>query len=155
MFHSVEDNAANDHHHQHKAKTIQQVIEIHRPRAQEGIAEGLDDGGHRVGLDHPLKTGWNGGGRVDDRRGVHQQLHAELHQKAQVAVFGGQRGDDDAEAQAESRHHQHQDRRERNPQPVGLDGGAAQDEEKHEDQEHAELDQEGDQVRDQDGNGYR
>ena len=74
---------------------------------------------------HWKRSGMDGD-RVDHRRGIHQQLHAKGHQEAQVAVLGGQRGDDDAEAQAKPGHHQDQERRERNPQPVGLDGCAAQ-----------------------------
>lgn len=89
MLDAVEDDTAEYHHHQHKAKTIQQVVDIHRARAQEGIAESLDDGRHWVGEDDPLEARGDGRDRVNDRGGVHQQGNAKGHQEAQVAVFGG------------------------------------------------------------------
>ena len=130
------------------------MVGVHRAGAQEGVAEGLHDGGHGVGEDDPLEAGGDGRDRVDHRGGVHQELDAEAHQEAQVTVLGGERGDDDAESQSQAGHHQHQQRREGDPGPVGLDRTAAQDEVDHEYQEEGELDQEGDQVGDQDGDRH-
>ena len=81
LLDAVEHHRSQDHHYQHKAKTVEQVQGMHRPGAQEGIAESLHDGGHRVELDDPLEAFRDGGGRIDDRGGVHQQLNAKLTRK--------------------------------------------------------------------------
>ena len=52
-FHPVEDYRSNDNHHKHNAETKCQVRQVHRPRAQEGIAENLHTGRHRVCQDDP------------------------------------------------------------------------------------------------------
>ena len=81
--------------------------------------------------------------RIDDRRRVHPQLHAEVDQDRQVPVLGRQAGDDNAEAQA---HHAQMHQRHRNQQPgppVGRNRALRQivgEEEQHEDHLHAELD---------------
>ncbi len=94
----------------------------------------------------------DGGERVDDGGGVHPQLHAETDQEAQVAVARGERGDQDAEAQSEASHHHQQHGGDQDP-GVGLHWRSAQHEVGQEEQEEQELDAEGDQVRDQDGEG--
>ena len=150
LLHPVEDHRADEDDRQHEAETVEQAAQVHAARAEEGVAEGLHDGRHRVGEDDPLPARRDGRDRVDDRRGVHQQRHAKSDEEAQVAVLGRQRGDDDAEAQSQPGHDEDEQRRERGPQPVDPHVRAAQREEKDERQEQAELDQEGDQVRDQD-----
>lgn len=73
---------------------------------------------HGVGLNQGLEAGSKGGDRVDDRGGVHKELDAELHQEAQVAVFGGEGGDDDAKSEVEVGHHEDEHRGDQDP-PVG------------------------------------
>jgi len=83
--------------------------------AQEGVAEGLDNGRHGVELNDPLEALRDGRSRVNDRRGIHEERDAKLHQEAQVAVLGGERGDDDAKSQPQAGHHQNQHRRKQDP----------------------------------------
>ena len=101
LLDAVEDQAAQEDDHQHEAEAVEQITQFGFARAQEGVAEGLHDGRHRVGQDNPLEALRDGRARVDNRRGVHEQLHAEGDQETQVTVFSSERGDDDAEAQAE------------------------------------------------------
>ena len=152
-FYAIKNDCANNHDHQHKAKTVEQIQRVDRAAAQEGEAEGFDDGGHGVELDDPLEAFGDGGAGVDDRGGVHEEGDAEADQEAQVAVLGGEGGDEDAESEAEAGHHQHQDGGEGDPTPVGLDGRADQDKIEDEGEEESELDGEGDQVGDEDGDG--
>ena len=155
LLHPVEDDRADEDDRQHEAETVEQAAQVHAARAQEGVAEGFHDGRHRVGEDDPLPARRDGRDRINDRRGVHQQRYAKGDEEAQVAVLGGQRGDDDAKAQSQPGHDEDEQRRERDPQPVNSHVRAAQREEKDERQEQAELDQEGDQVRDQDRDRHR
>ncbi len=50
-FDAVEEHHPDQQHDQHEAAAVQQPARADRAGAQEGVAEGLDDGGHRVGLD--------------------------------------------------------------------------------------------------------
>jgi len=95
----------------------------------------------------------NGADRVDDRCGVHQQAYPKLHQKAQVAVLGGEGADKDTQPQAQARHHQDEEGEAEDP-PVGGNRRADEGEVSHKEQEEDELDEEGDEVAHQDGDGY-
>ena len=105
-FYSVKNHCPYYHHHNHKAEGIEEVHGVEGAGAEEGVAKGFDDGGHGIGLDEGLEAGGDGGDRVDDRGGVHEELDTELHQEAQVAVFCSEGGDDDAKSEAEAGHHE-------------------------------------------------
>jgi len=149
-FDAVEDDGADDDDDNHEDERIEQVHGVEGTSAQEGVAEGFDDGGHGVGLDNGLEAGGDGGDRVDDGGGVHEELDAELHQEAQVAVFGGEGGNDDAKSEAEAGHHEDEHGGDQDP-PVGAQVCTGEGEETHEGQEEGELDGEGDEVGEQDG----
>lgn len=151
-FHLIEDHRAEEDDDQHAAKAVTKLRQAYRAGAQEGVAEGFDDGGHGVGKDDPLPLSRNGADRVDDRGGVHQQAYPKLHQKAQVAILGSKRADEDAQTQAESGHHQDEDGKAEDP-PVGGNRRANEGEVSHKEQEEDKLDEEGDEVAHQDGNG--
>ncbi len=119
LFDAVEEQHAEQQGQQHDAQAVEQVQGVQFAGAQEGEAEAFDDGGERVELDIQAVLLGDGGERVDDRGGVHPQLHAKADQEAQVAVAGGQGGDDDAEAQSEAGHHQQQQGGDQHPD-VGL-----------------------------------
>lgn len=128
---------------------------VHRACAQKSKAEGFDNGRHRVGLQERLEARRNGRNRVNHRRGVHQQLHSKLHQKAQIAVLGGQRGNDDAKPQPQPCHHQQQQGRERHPGEIHANRRAAQGKEAHKAQKQHKLHQEGDEIGNEDGHRHR
>ncbi len=130
------------------------MARVQRTGAQKGIAKGLDDRRERVELDQRAVALGDGRDGVDDRGGVHPQLHAKTHQVAQVAVAGGERADDDAKTQAKTGHHQQQQRGEQHIQ-VGPHRRSAQGEVAQEEQKQTKLDAEGDQVRDQDADRHR
>lgn len=90
---------------------------------KECVFEPFHKGRQWVGHDHhpqfaALLQGADG---IDDRGGVHEQLHPEGEQEGEVAVLGGHAGEDDAGAQPHSGHdeHIHGQQQER---PVGGDG---------------------------------
>ena len=95
----------------------------------------------------------NGADRVDDRGGVHQQAYPKLHQKAQVAIFGGEGADENTQPQAEAGHHQDEEGEAENP-PVGGNRRADEGEVSHKEQEEDKLDEESDEVAHQDGDGH-
>jgi len=120
------------------------VHQVEIAATDEGVSEGLDDRRDRVGHDEGAIGVGQGRHRIDHRGRVHQQLHAELHQETQVAVLGGQRGDDHAQAEAQHTHHQQQDRQQQDS-PVGAHDLRRRDEIGHETEQdgklHAELEQ--------------
>ena len=63
--------------------------------AEEDGAEALDDGGHWVEIHEEGVFFGNHAGRVDDGRGIHGELDSETDEKGEIAVFCGERGDDD------------------------------------------------------------
>ncbi|MEY3955273.1 MAG: hypothetical protein RL229_673 [Pseudomonadota bacterium] len=69
--------------------------------AQKPIAEGLNNAGHGVEFNDPFVGGWGGAEGVNDSCGVHHELDAEGDEKGEVAVFGGECGDDEAQAEAQ------------------------------------------------------
>ena len=75
---------------------------------EEAVFKGLDQGGHGVGQCDPLVVGRYFAQRINHGGGIHGQLYPKLHQKNQIAVFGGQGGDDEAEAQSQPRQQQDQ-----------------------------------------------
>ncbi len=84
-------------------------------RAQKAVAEGLYDAGHGVEGYQPLVFGGGGTQWVNNGGGIHHELYAKRNQKGQIAVFGGQCGNDQPKAQAQERHEQHQEGEEQRP----------------------------------------
>jgi len=63
--------------------------------AQEDGAETLNDGSHGVEIHEESVFFRNHACRVDDGGGIHGELDAETDEKGEIAVFCGERGDDD------------------------------------------------------------
>lgn len=145
-LHPIKDNDAEKQQHHHKAEAIAErgPTEVSLPQRSE--AESLDDRGHRIGLDERAKRalGHHAEG-IDDRRGIHPELHDEGEEDGQVAIFGGQRGDQDAESQAQPRDHQDEQRRERE-RPGDGNVRSAEIEHEIQAQEQPGLDEEAQQV---------
>ncbi len=68
--------------------------------AEEDGAETLNEGGHGVEIHEEGVFFRNHAGWVDDRRGIHGELDAETHEEGEIAVFCGERGDDDTGAES-------------------------------------------------------
>lgn len=62
--------------------------------AQEPVTEGFYNTGHGVEFDDPFVGGWGGAEGVNDGGGVHHELDAEGDEKGEVAVFRGERCND-------------------------------------------------------------
>ncbi len=148
----------NDHTEQEQQDHEEEAVAEGEPGevalAQGGVAEGLDDGGHRIGEDERAKRALRHHAEgIDNRRGVHPELHNEGEEDGQVAIFGGQRGDQDAESQAQPRDHQDEQRHERERPGDGYIR-SAEIEYKKQDQEQPGLDEEAQQVRNHRGDGH-
>ena len=148
----------NDHADQEQQGHEEEAVAEGEPGevalAQGGVAEGLDDGGHRIGEDERAKRALRHHAEgIDDRRGVHPELHDEGEEDGQVAIFGGQRGDQDAESQAQPRDHQDEQRRERE-RPGDGNLRSAEIEYKKQDQEQPGLDEEAQQIGNHRGDGH-
>ena len=126
---AVEHQESEEEDDCHKDKTVDEPAPAHKfSAAEESVFEGLDDGGDGIEA-HQLVDGdavpdhapglAEG---VDDRGRIHPELHKEGQEDLEVAVFGGHRGEDDAETQREARHH-HQKHREK--EGVGVEVGVA------------------------------
>ena len=121
---------------------------------QGGIAEGLDDGRHRIEENQRAQrpfghhTEW-----VDNRRGIHPELHDEGEENSQVAIFGSERRNENTETESLPRNHQHQQRRERErPGDGNLRSAEIENDKQH--QEQPSLNQEAQQVGNHRGDGH-
>jgi hypothetical protein len=139
---------------EHEAKAVEQVQEVESSGAEEGVAESFDDRRQGVRQDQGLEGFRHRRHGVNHWRQVHPELHTKCHQVAQVAVAGGQRGDQNAEAQPEAGHHQEQNWCQQQG-CIRLHRVAQQGIDDYEADEQPELDAEGDQVGDQDRDRHR
>ena len=150
----IENDHADQEQQDHEEEAVAEGEPGEVALAQGGVAEGLDDGGHRIGEDERAKRALRHHAEgIDDRRGVHPELHDEGEEDGQVAIFGGQRGDQDAESQAQPRDHQDEQRRERERPGDGY-LRSAEIEYKKQDQEQPGLDEEAQQVGNHGGDGH-
>ena len=155
-LHFVECQHAEEHDGDGEHERVEQVGPFKRALAKEGQFEGLDDGREGIGDDGPHIAGivaLQYGQRIDDGRDVHPQLHAEGHEEAQVAVFGGHRRDDEAEAEAEACQHHHEEGHQQDV-PCDVWRKAFADEEDVDGNEQDELDGHLQQAGDGDGEGH-
>ena len=148
-FNPIKQQQPGDQDHQGEGGAVEEAGGADSAGTQVGVAEALHHRGERVEPDDPLEPLGDRRDRVDDRGGVHPELDPEAHQEAEVAVAGGQGGDDDPESEPHARHQEQQQGGEQYPQ-VGLDLGASQPEIDHKSQEEQELDNKGDQAGDDD-----
>ncbi len=153
LLDAVKNHHANEHHHKHEGGGVAQACPGGVAGAEEARPEGLDDRGDGVDVHHPAPALRDAGDGDDDGCGVHPQGNAEGDQVAQVAVFGGERGDDDAEAQTQPSHQEDQQGQGECPEGEG-DVRAAEEEIQVKAQEEYKLDGEGDQVGDDGGDGH-
>ena len=96
----VEDDDAEEEEDGHEGEGIAKGEPGEIAFTKGSVFEGLDDGGHRVQHDQCATflvghhAQW-----INDRRGIHPQLDDEAKEDGEVTVFGGHRGDEDAEAE--------------------------------------------------------
>ena len=95
-FRSAEDDNCQEQGDEHEDGAIKQSAPIQGTTAHAAVLEGFENGGKGIhGNDVAVffRCGTQG---VDDRSGVHEELHAEADQLGEVAVFGGHGGDDES-----------------------------------------------------------
>ncbi len=108
LLNAVEEQYADEENDDHGYEAVTQHGPTEASPADEGMPESFYDGRDGVYVGNPapiLGNGWDG---VNDWRGVHPQLDAKGDQEAQVAIFCGQGGDDDAKAESQAGHQQDQ-----------------------------------------------
>lgn len=148
----VEEDDADEQNDEGGPGAVGQVQRIEAAGAEVGVAKGLDQAGHGVGLDDPSVLFRDHGERIDDGGGIHGQLHAEGDEHLQIAVADGESGYDDAGAQPQRGHDEHQHGGEEHA-GVGMDWRAMHVIPAHEAQKQCELDGEFDDVGQDHGNG--
>ena len=111
----VENHNTQPQKNYHKCKTVGEPAPADEGSGtKETVLESLDDGGHGVEEHNGVEIhschylAFHLGEGIDDRRGVHPQLHDEGEEDLQVAVLGGPGGDEDAKAQGQAGHHEQQ-----------------------------------------------
>ena len=93
--------------------------------AEEDGAEALDDRCHGVEIHEESVFCRNYAGRVDDGGGIHGELDSETDEECEIAVFCGERGDDDTGTEAEQSHDSKKNgRKQENHGPIGMDIGS-------------------------------
>jgi len=93
--------------------------------AEEDGAEALDDRCHGVEIHEESVFFRNYAGRVDDGSGIHGELDSETDEEGEIAVFCGERGDDDTGSEAEQGHDSKKNgRKKENHGPIGMEIGS-------------------------------
>ena len=108
-LHPVKDHDPEEQQHNHEPEAVAQPRPVERAGAERAELERLDEGGDGVEGHDPLTPGRHRAERVDNRCGVHPELHDEGEKDREVAVFRGERGDDDAETEGQAGEHRHQE----------------------------------------------
>ena len=90
---------------------------------EERVAERLHDGGHGVQRENDTELLGHQAQREDDGRRVHPELHQKVHEVREIAVFGRERRQPEAEAEADERGVQDEQRQGQKRQ-VGVNAGA-------------------------------
>ena len=148
----VEDDDAEGEEDEHEDEAVGEPAPTDEVAGtEEAVLEGLDDAGDgierhdgvEVDAGHDLVLHLAEG--IDDRGGVHPELHDEGEEDLEVAVLGGHGADEDAEAQRQAGHHQHQHGEQQGmPRKVGRTAGDGIDGIDH--HEQPELDGETQQI---------
>ena len=124
----VEDDDAEEEQDAHEGEGVGEGCPGEVALTEGGVFEGLDNGGHGVGKDEGAEGAFgNHAEGIDDGGAVHPELDDEGEEDAEVTVFGGHGGYQDAKAQAESGKHDNKDG-EQQDGPVGTDVAAREEE---------------------------
>lgn len=113
----VEDDDAEGHDGEHETEAVGKPSPADElSGAEEAVFEGFQNGGDGVEAHQGMER--NAGDvlalrlaeRVNDRGGVHPELHNEGEENLQIAVLGGHRRDDGAKTEGQARQHYDQQR---------------------------------------------
>ena len=77
FFHPVKQENTKKKENQNCYGTIKKVGYAERTRPKKSISEGFDDWRHRVDQDQPAVFFRDNGHGIDDRSGIHEELHTE------------------------------------------------------------------------------
>lgn len=81
----VEEQDAENKDDQGEGDAVQQMQWIETAGAKTGVPESLDERRHGIDQDEPAIFFGDGIERVNDRRGVHEELDAKPHKLLQVS----------------------------------------------------------------------
>ena len=162
LLHLVEDKDAENQYQAHEDEAVGEPAPAYElAGTEEAVFEGFQHGGDGVeahqGVDidafpHQARGLAEG---IDDRGGIHPELHQEREEDLQVAILGGERGDNHAEAERKAGNHHDQ---QREKQRIGREMRRARRVEQRVGRIHqceqAELDAEAQQIADDIGQGH-
>ena len=143
---AAEQNQAEEENQQADAPAQKIVPEIEVAKAKHRITECRDDRRDRVEQIKSQPLLRHEPQAVGNRAAVLPELQAEANQHGKIAVFGGDRGDDDAAADGEHHHVQHLHRHQKKHGRHADACPAPDDKEQPEAEKHGKLDAEGDQI---------
>ena len=103
---AVEDDDGEEEGDGEEGGAVEEATDGEGADTQTAVLEGLEDGGEGIDIEVDLVLGGGEAHGVDDRRGVHEELDAEADEHIEVAVFRGERGDDESPGHGvEADHH--------------------------------------------------
>ena len=89
LFGAVEEDDGEEHGDAEEGGTVEEPGDGEGADTKTAVFEGLEDGRQRIDIEVDLILGRGEAHRVDDGRGVHEQLNAKANEHSQVAVFRG------------------------------------------------------------------
>lgn len=93
---TAEDDDAEEEGDEREEGAVEEAAPREGAAGEAGVFEGLEDGGQGVEGDDITILLWCSAQGVDDRGGIHEELDAKLDEKLEIAVLGGEGGDDQA-----------------------------------------------------------
>ena len=96
LFGAVEEDDGEEHGDAEEDGTVEEPGDGEGADTETAVLEGLEDGRQRIDIEVDLILGRGEAHRVDDGRGVHQELDTEGDEHCQIAIFSGQGGDDES-----------------------------------------------------------
>lgn len=104
LFGPIEDDDSRSEDNNREQGGVSEACDGNVAGSKEAVFHGFNDMSNRIPPENGAGAWAKNAHRVNDRRGVHGQLHAELNQEGQVSVFGGERTENDSETKPEPRH---------------------------------------------------
>jgi len=91
-----EDQDGKEEHDEHEDGAIEQPSPGKGTTAETTVFEGLEDRGQWVELQEIAVFFGCNTERINNGRGIHEELHTERHEIFQIVILRGQRRDDEA-----------------------------------------------------------
>lgn len=107
---AVEDDDGEEEGDGEENGAVEETADGEGADTEAAVLEGLKDGGEGVDVEIGLVLGGGEAHGVDDGGSIHQELDTEADEHVEVAVLGGQRGDDESPGHGVEANHDYQHR---------------------------------------------